>query len=267
MASVTITRVAHSTVLIDFGGRRILTDPWFSEKWGYYHGEPYGIELRDLPPLDAVIVSHGHYDHYDMESFAAYPDKAVPMFVKRGIAEKARQVGFTHVVEMDAGEVNTVGDLRITAGPAKHAVPEITYVLECGGLTVFFGADTMLIPELDDIAHAFPRIDVALLAVNGLIIRPMLNRHVVMSARQAAQLCGLLKPRYAIPTHYAFTGGPLQDHVLLKYDGTAEEFAAAVPTYAPQTIARVLPPGVPLTVEELATAAPATATGEAPQRA
>jgi hypothetical protein len=48
---VTVTRIAHSTVLIDFDGHRVLTDPWFSERFGYYHGEPYGIALADLPRI------------------------------------------------------------------------------------------------------------------------------------------------------------------------------------------------------------------------
>lgn len=77
--NLTLTRIAHSTTLINIGGRIILTDPWFSEKWGYYHGEPYGLTLDQLPRLAAVIVSHGHYDHYDMQAFQAYPDKSVPI--------------------------------------------------------------------------------------------------------------------------------------------------------------------------------------------
>jgi L-ascorbate metabolism protein UlaG (beta-lactamase superfamily) len=68
--------------LIDFDGHRVLTDPWFSERFGYYHGEPYGIALADLPRLDAVVVTHAHYDHYDLGAFRAYPERAVPMVVK-----------------------------------------------------------------------------------------------------------------------------------------------------------------------------------------
>ena len=73
-STVTLTRVTHSCVLIDFGGVTLLTDPWFSEKFGYYRSEPLGMALEDLPPLAGVLVSHGHYDHYDMEAFKAYRD-------------------------------------------------------------------------------------------------------------------------------------------------------------------------------------------------
>jgi len=60
---LTLTRIAHSSTLLDFDGQPILTDPWYSEKPGYYHGEPYGIALADLPRLTGVVVSHDHYDH------------------------------------------------------------------------------------------------------------------------------------------------------------------------------------------------------------
>jgi L-ascorbate metabolism protein UlaG (beta-lactamase superfamily) len=129
MATVTLTRIAHSSVLIDFDGHMVLTDPWFSERFGYYRGEPYGIALKNLPRLAGVVVSHEHYDHYDMEAFKAYPDKQVPMAVKRGIANAAREVGFSNVVEMDAWETTRLRPINVTAAPGKHGVPEVTYVL------------------------------------------------------------------------------------------------------------------------------------------
>lgn len=254
MTQLTITRIAHSSVLIDFDGHRVLTDPWFSEKFGYYHGEPYGIILQDLPHLGGVVVSHGHYDHYDMQAFQAYPDKQVPMAVKRGIAQAARKVGFTNVIEMDAWETTTLGPITVTAVPGKHGVPEITYVLQAGGFAVYFGADTLLIPELSEIPQRFPQIDVALLALNGLQIRYKGNKQEVMNALDAAELCRILQPRYAVPIHYTFTGGPILDRLALKYAGTPQEltqqFQQAVARLAPQTTVRILAPGEPLLVTE-----------------
>ena len=67
--SLKITRIGHACVLIEMNGKKILTDPWFSEKNGYYRGEDLGITVQALPKLDAVLVSHAHYDHYDMDAF------------------------------------------------------------------------------------------------------------------------------------------------------------------------------------------------------
>src|SRR5262249_1915862 len=97
MAHVSVTRVTHSCVLLDFDGPLTLTDPWFSEKPGYYRGEPLAYTVDQLPGLDAVIVSHDHYDHFDLKAFQAYRDKSVPMIVKTGMAAKARAAGFTDV--------------------------------------------------------------------------------------------------------------------------------------------------------------------------
>jgi len=252
MSTLTITRIAHSSVLIDVDGHAVLTDPWYSERPGYYHGEPYGITLSNLPRVDGVAVSHDHYDHYDMESFAAYPHKEVPFAVKRGTARKARQAGFSQVAELDWWESTHLGPFMVTATPAKHSVPENTYILQSAGFTVYFGGDTLLIPELSEIAPRFPGIDVALLPINGLMIRPILNRKIVMNPGDAAELCVLLRPRIAIPIHYAYTAGPFRDRFLLKYHNAPrdlpQEFVEVMTTRAPETAVHILAPGEPLQV-------------------
>lgn len=244
--TATLTRVTHSCVLLDFDGQHVLTDPWFSEKPGYHRGEPLAFTPATLPPLSAVVASHDHFDHFDLDAFSAYPDKTVPFVVKRGMGPKARRAGFTTVTEVEPWEQVSIGGLRITAAPARHGVPEVTYVIQGSGTTVFFGADTLRIPELDQVAQRFPGIDLALLPVNGLQIRPAFNRRVVMTAEQAAELCAVLRPRVAVPIHYAFTAGPVRDRLFMKYDGTPERFERAVADHAPATTVRVLSPGQPL---------------------
>ena len=252
MNRLIITRVVHSSVLIDFNGSPILTDPWYSERPGYYHGEPIGITIEALPNLTGVVVSHDHYDHYDMAAFAAYPDKTVPLAVKSGTSEPALETGFHNVTELDPWQTVSLGAVKVTAAPGKHGVPENTYILEAFGFTVYFGGDTLLIPELKEVAARFHPIDVALLAINGLMIRPLLNRQVVMNAQEAAELCGWLQPRVAIPMHYRFTAGWLRDHLLLKYNGTPEEFARATAQQAPETQVCILAPGESLQIEPAA---------------
>ncbi len=243
MAIASVTRVTHSTVLADFDGTKVLTDPWFSERPTYRRGEPLAFNVADLPRLDAVLVSHGHYDHFDLKAFAGYPDKAVALVVKRGLADKARAAGFTSITEVDPWEQVELGPLTVTAAPAKHGVPEVTYILQAAGRTVFFGADSLRIPELDEVASRYPDIDLALLPVNGLKIRTMLNKQVVMNAMEAADLTKTLHPRLAVPTHYAFTAGPVGDRLLLKLDRNPNLYRDAVGDLAPDTDVHVLEPG------------------------
>jgi L-ascorbate metabolism protein UlaG (beta-lactamase superfamily) len=235
-----VTRIAHASVLLDFGNATVLTDPWFSEKTHFHHGEPLGIALARLPRLTAVVASHAHYDHFDIETFASYPDKAVPFFVGPNMLEAARAAGFTNVRELRPWESATVGPLTITAAPAAHKVPEVTFMIQANGATVYFGADTRLIPDLDELPKRFPSVQLALLSVNGLHV---MGEQVVMNAEQAAELAGKLGAEVAVPIHYRFHGSWFTDSFVLSYDGTPERFVAAVLAHAPATAARVLEPG------------------------
>jgi L-ascorbate metabolism protein UlaG (beta-lactamase superfamily) len=248
MSGLTLTRICHSCALIDFGGAVVLTDPWFSARPTYHPGEPIACSPEQLPTLAGVFISHGHYDHCDLAAFAGYPDKQVPVVVQRGLARRVRAAGFANVTELDPWQSARLGSVTITAAPARHKVAEITAVLQGDGRTVFFGADTLSIPELAEVATRFPALDLALLPINGLRIRPLLNRQVVMDARQAAALAAILRPAVAVPTHYAFTGGPLGDRLLVKHDGRTDRFTDAVAELAPHTQARVLAPGEPLRI-------------------
>ena len=234
------TRIAHASVLLDFGNATVLTDPWFSEKMHYHHGEPLGMTMQQLPRLTAVVASHEHYDHFDIDTFASYPDKAVPFFVGPNMVEAAKAAGFTNVRELKPWESATVGPLTITAAPAAHKVPEVTFVIQANGSTVYFGADTLLIPELDELPKRFPSIQLALLAVNGLSV---MGKQVVMNAEEAAELAGRLGAKVTVPIHYRFHGSWFTDGFILSYNGTPERFMTALKDRAPATKGLILEPG------------------------
>jgi L-ascorbate metabolism protein UlaG (beta-lactamase superfamily) len=244
-ATLHLTRVAHASVLLDFDGEVVLTDPWFSEKWHYHHGEPLGVALDKLPKLTAVIASHAHYDHFDMDTFASYPDKSVPFFVGPNMVTAARAAGFTNVRELKPWESAIVGRLTITAAPAAHKVPEVTFVVQAPGMTVYFAADTRVVPEHAELARRFPSIQVALMPVNGLHV---MGEQVVMNAEEAAGLVAALHAEVTVPIHYAFHGSWFTDGVVLDYDGTPDRFVTAVRAAAPSSTARVLAPGQTWTV-------------------
>ncbi|WP_051152439.1 MBL fold metallo-hydrolase [Nocardia niigatensis] len=148
------------------------------------------------------------------------------------------------IFELAPWQRTHLGPVEVTAAPASHGIPELTFVLRADGHSVFFGADTLRIAELDEIARRFPELDLALLPVNGLRIRPALNKQVVMDAVEAADLTRTLRPRVAVPIHYAFSSGPLGDRVMTKGDReAAEHFRAAAADLAPEPIVQILPTG------------------------
>jgi len=249
IGTLTVTRVAHSTVLLSFNGKNVLTDPWFSELTGYHHGELLAMQVDALPKLTAVVASHGHIDHFDLDSFKAYPDKDVPFFVGVEMVAAAKEAGFTNVHGLAPWEQFTVDGLTFTATPGAHGMPEVTWVITGEGRTVFFGGDSLKIPALEEIATRVPPIDVALMPVNGL---RAVGKQVVMNAEEAADVVATLHPRVAVPMHYTFKGSWFSDTFILGYDGTPERFVTAVEKVAPQTKTVVLAPG------ELLTLSPAT---------
>jgi L-ascorbate metabolism protein UlaG (beta-lactamase superfamily)/pimeloyl-ACP methyl ester carboxylesterase len=243
-SATAVTRVTHSCHLIEIGGRTILTDPWFAAKPGYYQGEPVAMDVDGLPDLDAVLISHDHYDHCDLDTLAAYRDRSVPLLVPATVAETARAHGFQNVTVLQPWQQADIGGVNVTAAPALHGVFEISFVLRSGADAVYFAGDTLLIPELRQIPQRLGHISIALLPVNGLCLRFADDRQVVMNAAEAAELTAVLRPELAIPHHYAFTSGWLGDRIVTSSDRDPSHYQKAAEQHAPGTTVRIVEPGV-----------------------
>jgi L-ascorbate metabolism protein UlaG (beta-lactamase superfamily) len=248
--TVTITRVTHSCHLVEIGGLTVLTDPWFSQRPFYHPGEPIAFTPEGLPHLDAVLISHEHYDHCDLGAFKRYADKNVPMIVAGPVVNMAKKAGFANVIPLEAWQTTTVGDLSLSAAPGEHGVYEVTFVISAGGRSVYFAGDTLLTSELRTLPDRFGPLDAALLPVNGLHLRMENNRQVVMNAEEAAELTSVLRPKIAIPQHYAFSGGPIGDRLFLKSDKDPALYVDAARRYVPEVPVRVIEPGERLVVPD-----------------
>lgn len=248
MEPLTITRIVHASVLIQFGGCSVLTDPWFAERPGHYHGEPLGVRLADLPQLSAVVCSHNHLHHFDMRSFAEYRDRGVPMIVNRGMEKLARKAGFSNIFPLEPWRSVTLGPLRVSATPSRHGMPDNTYVLHCDGRRVFFAADSLGVAEARKLTERYAHPDVALLPIQGLRLPFWFNHQLVMNPQQAAAIAALLQPRYAVPTHYRLSYSGFRNRFLFQTKDSVQAFVTAMAAEAPQTQVRVLAPGEPLVI-------------------
>src|SRR4051812_42794216 len=124
------TWLGHSTLLLEIDGRRILTDPVFGMRAspvsfaGPKRFHPAPVTIAELPPLDAVLVSHDHHDHLDPQSIRALAALQVPFVTSLGVGATLERLGVDPrlITELDWWEVHPLcgGGLSLTATPAQH---------------------------------------------------------------------------------------------------------------------------------------------------
>ena len=123
-----VTWLGHATALIDIDGARVLTDPVWSERVsplariGPRRFFPPPVALDDLPPLDAVVVSHDHYDHLDMAAAIVLSRRGTPFVVPLGVGAHLEHWGVPgeQIVELDWEESRRIGTTTLTLTPARH---------------------------------------------------------------------------------------------------------------------------------------------------
>jgi L-ascorbate metabolism protein UlaG (beta-lactamase superfamily) len=248
------TWLGHSTVLFEADGTRLLTDPLLVRH--------IGPVLRVVPepaavaPVDAILVSHVHYDHLDVPSLRRVSSPLI--VVPAGAGRLLRRRSFRGIAELEVGGETTIGPLTVKATPAEHKArrglfsPEILAVgyLVSGPARVYFPGDTDLFAGMSDLQ---PDLDVALLPVAGW--GPRLGPGHLDPAR-AAEALRLLRPRVAIPIHWGTYRrmGLSRDPAVLREP--AELFARLAAERAPEVAVQILEPGESATIP-LAAGSPA----------
>ena len=238
-----LTWVGHSTVLLEVDGVRLLTDPVLRPR--VLHLQRVGTALSlDEHGLDVVLISHVHYDHFDLASLRLLGGS--PRFVvPRGAGSLLRKRGFDHIVEVGPGDEEQVRGITIRATHAEHdsrrgpfgiETPALGYLVT-GPASTYFAGDTDLFAGMDSIADD---LDVALLPVAGWGPR-LPPGH--LNPRTAAEALVLLRPRIAVPIHWGTYRrlGLTRDPV--KVREPAESFARLAAELRPAVEVRVLTVG------------------------
>lgn len=225
-ASGNIQFIGTATVLVRYQGFTILTDPNFLHKGEKVH-LGYGLtstrltnpalDLDKLPPIDLVVLSHMHEDHFD-RFVQKHLDKNIPIVTTQEASDALHKLGFTRsygLSKWDAVEVDKGGSrLRITAVPGRHGkdgmqalLPSVMgSVLDFGpnvatpNYRMYISGDTLIYDDLKNIPQRFPGVDLALLHLGGTRILGMFK--VTMDGKDGVQLMQIIQPRHAIPIHY-----------------------------------------------------------------
>jgi L-ascorbate metabolism protein UlaG (beta-lactamase superfamily) len=222
----TVQFIGTATVLIRYQGLTILTDPNFLHKGDHVH-LGYGltserqtnpaIEFDKLPPIDLVILSHMHDDHFD-KLVQERLNRNTPIVTTREASEALKRLGFQQrfaLSDWDRLEVSK-GDtrLRITSVPGRHGAAGVSVLLPTVmGSVLDFGAnadtpdyrmyisgDTLVYDDIRSIPQRFPGIDLALLHLGGTRILGVFK--VTMDGKDGVQMMQIVKPKKTIPIHY-----------------------------------------------------------------
>lgn len=237
-----LTFVGTATVIVRYAGMTILTDPNFLHKGEHVH-LGYGLTSRrltdpaipfeQLPPIDLIVLSHVHEDHFD-KLVQEKLSRDVPIVTAGSGGAKLRKMGFKTVYDLKRWEtlqVNKgIATLRVTATPARHGPAGVAALLpETMGSILDFGSgqpggnyrmyisgDTLVYNDIRDIPRRFPDIDLALLHLGGTRILGVVK--VTMDGEDGVRMLEIVAPKHAIPIHY-------NDYTVFK--SPLEDFAKA----------------------------------------
>lgn len=252
--------IGHATFLIQMDGLNILTDPIWSVRcspvsWaGPKRHQPPGLRFEDLPPIDAVLVSHNHYDHLDLPTLRDLAGKGAALAVTTlGNRALLRETGIPAVEELDWWQSYRLSPrVTVTLVPAQHFSARTFwdrdktlwggFVISGPSGNVYFAGDTGYGPHFREIARRFSPIRVAILPIAPFRPRtsaepPVVYRSIVhMGPTEAVQAHLDLGAQVSIAAHFrVFQLGPDG------YDDAVNELAATMKTHEIATKSFVVP--------------------------
>jgi L-ascorbate metabolism protein UlaG (beta-lactamase superfamily) len=237
-----VTWLGHATVLVEVDGTRLLTDPVLAHRIGPLVRVAPHADPRHAEDVDAVLVSHLHFDHADLRTLRRL---GRPVIAPAGAGGWLRRHRIADVSELACGEETTIGALRVRATPAQHddrrhplgpAADAVGYLIS-GSRSVYFAGDTDLFPAMADLSGL---VDVALIPVAGW--GPTLGPGH-LDPQRAAEAAAMIAPELAIPIHWGTLALAHLARRIANRHEPAELFAAAAARVAPAVRVQVLDAG------------------------
>lgn len=215
---ITAAWLGHSTVLINFFGVTVLTDPVLYPRIGIrFSGFTVGpkrlttpaLTFDELPPINLVLLSHAHFDHFDMRTLHRFRESTVVVTARR-TRDLLRSTRFRDVTELAWGERTIVesaaGAVEVTAFRVNHWGTRLRrdsfrgyngYLLERNGRRIIFGGDTAYTPAFAALRDNRPY-DLAIVAIGAY--DPWIRAHA--TPEQIVEMCDAAGVDYILPVHH-----------------------------------------------------------------
>jgi L-ascorbate metabolism protein UlaG (beta-lactamase superfamily) len=207
-----ITYLGHGTLWLRLQGRNILTDPIFGDVTFFVRrSAPFPLDPRDLPPIDVVLISHGHFDHLDGDSIRTLG--TAPLYlVPLGHRDWFRKaVPGAKVVELDWFESHTFEGVTCRFLPTQHWTKRTpfdtnrrlwgSWLVEAGPRKVYYAGDSGYFPGFAEYGEKFGPIDAALLPIAAYEPRWFMSRYH-MNPDEAVRAFLNLRAEYFIPQQW-----------------------------------------------------------------
>ncbi|MBL4683885.1 MAG: MBL fold metallo-hydrolase [Nannocystaceae bacterium] len=212
-----VTWFGHSTMLLEIDGKRVLTDPVWGERtapWSWLGPQRWytpRLALEDLPSLDAVVISHDHYDHLDYPTIAAMRTWDTVFVTPLGVGAHLEYWGVPpeNIIELDWWQSHKLGELEIVCASARHASGRTGldnqatlwagYALIGPQHRVYFSGDTGMFPGLQEIGDRLGPFDLTMLEA-GAYDQAWPDWH--LGPEQAVAAHQLLRGKVYMPVHW-----------------------------------------------------------------
>ena len=217
-AQVTLAWLGHATVLINFFGIKILTDPALFPRIGIrLPGFTIGpkrltapaLKVDELPAIDLILLSHAHFDHFDLRTLRRF-DENTSVITARATSDLLRRTRFREVTQLDWGEAKSVrtasGEIDVIALRVNHWGARKQrdtyrgyngYLLERNGRRVIFTGDTAMTDSFADLRRR-GEIDLAIMPIGAY--NPWIRAHC--TPEQAIEMANAAGARFIIPVHH-----------------------------------------------------------------
>lgn len=205
---VAITWIGHASFLIQFTDLNVLVDPNFAN-WLFLlkRIKRSGLKIEDLPPIDLVLLTHAHFDHFHKPTLRRLPHPKIGV-MPWGVGDLAHNLGFARIIELEWWENFGQKDWKVTLTPSKHWGARTLhdhhrgyggFVLEHQGRKIYHAGDSAYFDGFKEIGDRLAP-DVALLPIGAY--HPESFRNVHMGPDEAVQAFKDLQANQLVPMHY-----------------------------------------------------------------